>query len=339
MNSHIYNKVYGKNPPSSLFVFLCLLFTFHFSFYSCPASAQRVGLVIGGGGAKGAAAVGALKAIERSGIRVDYVAGTSIGAVVGALYAAGYTAAELDTLFCQQQWLQLLTDRNMALSGEPFRQVDGVTYIFGFPVLDKNSSAWGVLHGSRMEQVIDSLLAARGAVEFETMRTPFRCVAAELRTAQEVVLCQGTVPQAVRASMAIPGLFKPVVIDGRSLVDGGMMNNLPVDVVRQMGADIVIAIDLQQARHETRPKSDSPLIDLADLIGLGGIADWVLSRPDIRKYNENRKHADIYINPPLPDNQASSFGNKHMRRMIDIGEQAAMKQWNALLSIKKQTAR
>ena len=305
---------------------------------SASARRPRIGLVLGGGGAKGAAEVGALKVIEEAGLPIDYIAGTSIGAIVGSLYAAGYSSAELDSLFSQQEWLSLLTDRNMELSGEPFKQVNGVTYIFGFPVLDKGNPSWGVLRGGRVEQVVDSMLAARDAVEFASLKIPFRCVAAELRTATEVVLDEGTVPQAVRASMAIPGLFKPVVINGQSLVDGGMMNNLPVDVVRQMGADIVIAIDLQQAKHPTRQEQkDSPLVGLADLIGLVQIANWVVSRPDIRKYNENRQQADVYINPPLPDYEASSFGNEAMRRMIAVGEEAARSQWSKLEDIRRMT--
>lgn len=297
----------------------------------------KIGLVLGGGGAKGAAEVGALKVIERAGLHVDYIAGTSIGAIVGSLYAAGYTATELDSMFCQQEWLSLLTDRRMDLSGEPYKQVNGVTYIFGFPVHDQDAPSWGVLRGGSVEQAVDSMLSLRNGVEFETLKIPFRCVAAELKTAQEVVLKDGAVPQAVRASMAIPGLFKAVVINGQPLIDGGMMNNLPVDVVRDMGADIVIAIDLQQARHKTREKSSSPLVDLAGMIGLGGVADWVLSRPDIRKYNDNIKAADVYVNPPLPDYEASSFGNASMRRMIDIGEETMQKQWDKLIEIKRKT--
>ncbi len=298
----------------------------------------RIGLVLGGGGAKGGAEVGVLKVIERAGLPIDYIAGTSIGAIVGSLYAAGYSSADLDSLFCQQEWLALLTDRNMELSGEPFKQVKGVTYIFGFPVFDQNSPSWGVLRGGNVEQVIDSMLSAKNAVEFETMQTPFRCVAAEMKTAQEVVLSSGTVPQAVRASMAIPGLFKMVDIDGRKLIDGGMMNNLPVDVAKDMGANIVIAIDLQQAKHATRQeKNDNPVVGFADLFGLGNLANWVVSRPDIRKYNENRASADIYINPPLPDYEASSFGNEAMRRMIDIGEQAAEAVWDQLMELKGKT--
>ena len=138
--------------------------------------------------------------------------------------------------------------------------------------------------------------------------------------------------------MAIPGIFKPVNRDGMLLVDGGMMNNLPVDVVRQMGADIVIAIDLQQ--NEQKPKEDKYdfgiLNSLADFIGVGGLLNWVSTRPDITKYHENVKLSTVYIHPPLPDMDASSFGNKNSARMIKVGEEEAMKHWDELQKLISQ---
>ena len=289
-------------------------------------SQPKIGLVLGGGGAKGGAEVGVLKVLEEAGIRPDYIVGTSIGSIVGGLYAAGYTASELEQLFCQQEWLSLLTDRRSDLSGEPYKQKDGITYIFGFPVIDTNNKLFGVLKGGRVEQVIDSMLACKGCVEFECLQVPFRCVAASMMTVEEVVLSDGTLPQAIRASMAIPGIFKPVEIDGEQLVDGGMMNNLPVDVALDMGADIVIAVDLQQDKPKNRDQKSNLITDMADMLGMGPLARWIFHRPDITKYNENRQKAHIYINPPLPDYDASSFGNENMQRMIEVGEQAARKQ-------------
>lgn len=299
------------------------------------ANRPRIGLVLGGGGAKGAAEVGALKAIEECGIHIDYIAGTSIGAIVGSLYAAGYSSADLERLFCEQKWLSLLTDRREDLNDVPITKDDGIIYIFGFPVIDTENRAFGVLRGDRVEQVIDSLLANRNAVEFSTLKTPFRCVAAEIKTASEVVLSEGTVPQAVRASMAIPGIFKPEVIDGRSLVDGGMMNNLPVDVVREMGADIVIAIDLQQNKHESKQPRENLITTVGDKIGLGEMIQWIVNRPDIVKYNNNRQAADIYINPPMPDYEASSFNDEKIKQMIQIGYEAAYTKKEQLLALPK----
>ena len=121
-------------------------------FITCGAMAgrPRIGLALGGGGAKGAAEVGVLKVLEEAGIQVDCIAGTSVGAIVGGLYAAGYSAKELETMFQTQEWLSLLTDRKASLSNEPFETVDGVTYIFGFPVLDRNSTIFGVMRGGRI---------------------------------------------------------------------------------------------------------------------------------------------------------------------------------------------
>ena len=301
-----------------------------------PAMAQRpkVGLVLGGGGAKGAAEVGVLKVLEEAGVQVDYIVGTSIGSIVGGLYAAGYSASELETMFQTQEWLSLLTDRKASLNNEPYTTIDGVTYIFGFPVMDRNSRGIGVMSGGRIEQLIDSMVSVKGCTEFEGLKIPFRCVTADIRNAKEVILSKGVLCKALRASMAIPGIFKPVEHNGLLLVDGGMLNNLPVDVCRQMGADIVIAVDLQQNEQKPRKRTDlTALTGLASLFGLGGILEWITNRPDIEKYYANRKRADIYIHPNLPDADASSFGNKNAARMIQAGTAAAKGQLPALRAL------
>ena len=301
-----------------------------------PAMAQRpkVGLVLGGGGAKGAAEVGVLKVLEEAGVQVDYIVGTSIGSIVGGLYAAGYSASELETMFQTQEWLSLLTDRKASLNNEPYTTIDGVTYIFGFPVMDRNSRGIGVMSGSRIEQLIDSMVSVKGCTEFEGLKIPFRCVTADIRNAKEVILSKGVLCKALRASMAIPGIFKPVEHNGLLLVDGGMLNNLPVDVCRQMGADIVIAVDLQQNEQKPRKRTDlTALTGLASMFGLGGILEWITNRPDIEKYYANRKRADIYIHPNLPDADASSFGNKNAARMIQAGTAAAKGQLPALRAL------
>ena len=301
----------------------------------------KVGLVLGGGGAKGAAEVGVLKVIEKAGIPIDYIAGTSIGAIVGGLYAAGYTSSELDTLFCEQEWLTLLTDRRNDISGEPYKVKDGITYIFGFPVMGDlkggDIGGFGIMRGEQVELLIDSMAKNKNCRNVDELKIPFRCVASDFRSATEVIIKNGQLSKAIRASMAIPGIFKPVRRDGKILVDGGMLNNLPVDIVKDMGADIVIAIDLQQEEKEARQRnSDLSIInDLGDLLGIGGLLKWVTTRPDIDKYIENIKLSTIYIHPPLPDMDASSFGNKNSARMIKVGEEEAMKHWEELVKLKK----
>lgn len=279
----------------------------------------KVGLVLGGGGAKGAAAIGILKELEREKIPVDYIAGTSIGAIIGGLYAQGYRADDLEKLFRSQNWLALLADRDTTLVGKVYKEEDGVIYLFGFPVrrkadADNNTGFW-MLHGDHVYNFLDSLVSRspvqRGIVK---QAIPFSCVAFDIRRQQEIVLDTGSLARNMRASMAIPGAFKPVQIDTLMLVDGGMGNNLPVDVVRKMGADIVIAVDLQQR------KRDDYRSPFGFLKGLGGILDWLAERPDIKKYNVNRTKADLYINPDLGSYGVTDFNAKAIKAILKIGE-------------------
>ena len=144
------------------------------------------------------------------------------------------------------------------------------------------------------------------------------CVAFDIRRQQEVVLDTGSLVRNMRASMAIPGAFKPVRIDTLMLVDGGMGNNLPVDVVRNMGADIVIAIDLHQQKH------DDYRSPFGFLKGMGGILKWMAERPDIKKYNVNRTQADLYINPDLGPYGLTNFSTKAIKAILQIGEETGL---------------
>ena len=279
----------------------------------------KVGLVLGGGGAKGAAAIGILKELEREKIPVDYIAGTSIGAIIGGLYAQGYRADDLEKLFRSQNWLALLADRDTTLVGKVYKEEDGVIYVFGFPVrrkadADNNTGFW-MLHGDHVYNFLDSLIS-RSPVQRGTVKQaiPFSCVAFDIRRQQEIVLDTGSMARNMRASMAIPSAFKPVQIDTLMLVDGGMCNNLPVDVVRKMGADIVIAVDLQQRKH------DDYRSPFAFLKGMGGFLDWLAERPDIKKYNVNRTKADLYINPDLGSYGVTDFNVKAIKAILKIGE-------------------
>lgn len=303
----------------------------------------KVGLVLGGGGAKGAAEVGVLKYIEQSGVKIDYIAGTSIGSIIGALYSVGYRAADLDSLFHSQQWISLLTDRDQQSSSRMFTRRDSTLYVFGFPVKHaKNPDPQrrrtvGLSHGDSIVSLFTTMTRRRGDINFDRLPIPFRCVAVDLRERKEVVLRRGNLPKAMRASMAIPGVFKPVEQDSMLLVDGGMLNNLPVDVVKAMGADIVIAVDLTQNK---RKKSDWKGELWQSLRGknegLGAVLSWVLTRPDLNKYEQNVRQADLYINPELRNCSAADFKPKKIDYMIKQGEKAGKAALKALKKIKKQ---
>ena len=249
-------------------------------------SRPKVALVLGGGGAKGAATVGALKYVEQSGVPIDMVVGTSIGSIVGGMYAVGYRHEQLDSLFRTQQWVNMFAGSLMG---------DSIVNVFR-----------------------DNMRGEYSQVDFDTLPTPFRAVAVDINKMRQVVLKQGDLAQAMRASMAIPVVFKPVKLDGMQLVDGGVLNNLPVDVAREMGADYVIAVDLTVNKHE----NSSSLVSLL--------------RPDLKKYNRNRKDADIYINPKLKGYGAQDFSRNKIAEMITLGEKAGKSSLKEMKKLKKR---
>ena len=261
--------------------------------FSDKGESERLALVLGGGGAKGAAHIGVLKVLEEAGVQPDIIVGTSIGAIVGGLYSIGYSASQLDSLFRSRQWLQLFTRE--------------------------------AIEGNAIKQMLDSLTSKRPTPNSLT----FACVASDLPTFSEVVLTGDSLARNMRASMAIPALFKAVRFDDYVLYDGGIFNNLPVDVARQMGATRVIAVDLT-VNHPDDEDEHSEFVQLLDdLLGLSsadGIIGWLFNRPDFKKYRQNIKDADVYINPPLYDYDATSFNRKAIDEMIFLGEHEARKQ-------------
>lgn len=321
-----------------------ILFTLLLAVVCMAGMAQgrpKVGLVLGGGGAKGAAECGALKVIEKAGIPIDYIVGTSIGSIVGGLYSVGYRAADIEQMFNSQEWVSLLTDRDDSRSHKLFgKDSTGVHYVLGFPVRRKHTAEAdtlpGIFKGTKVLALLDSMVRLSPVERHKAgaKRIPFRCVAVDVAHGnfREVVLSTDSarLDSCMRASMAIPGVFKPMKIGNNILIDGGALNNLPVDVARKMGADIVIAIDLQQNKHDDYK---SPL---SFIKGSNGASAWLKDRPDVAKYNEMRKSADVYINPDLGKYDVMSFKPKAIGAMIEMGEKAAQKHYGELKKVAKK---
>lgn len=289
------------------------------------ARRPKVALVLGGGGAKGAAEVGALKVIEQVGVPIDYIVGTSIGSIIGGLYSIGYRADDLDSLFVNQNWLKLFNDGRVHGQGR-LHEVRGP----------------GLMKGRGVIQFLDTLISRRpqakalpgypDSIDFNHLPIPYRAVACDINTGNTAVLASGSLSMSMRASMAIPGAFKPVRRDSLLMLDGGLVNNLPVDVARAMGADYVIAIDLTQNKHpDFQPKSIRKSMPKA--------TKWLRTRPDFVNYNRNRAQADVYINPTLKGYNVMSFKPKAIRAMIGLGEQAAKEKTSALKALKKKLLR
>jgi NTE family protein len=208
----------------------------------------RIGLVLGGGGAKGAAHVGVIALLEELRIPIDCVVGTSMGALVGGTYASGQTAPELQQSINAISWADTIAFKGYRQKLPMRRKLAGVTYSntlqFGFKD-GRVTAPHGFINTQNIEQVIKTLVSrSLGETDFDRLPIPFRAVATDMQTGEMVVLSHGDLAQAMRASMAVPGVFAPVTIDDKVLGDGGLTRNLPVDIARQTCADVVIAVSV-----------------------------------------------------------------------------------------------
>ena len=212
-----------------------------------PQSRPRVGLVLSGGGARGLAHVGVLNMLEEQQVPVDVIVGTSMGAVIGGLYASGMSAVEIEALMRSLDWNSAFRDRPPRDDMSFRRKQDDREYLVRFPLGVKGSRLRvprGLIQGQKLTQILRrETVAVAGVDDFDRLPTRFRAVATDLETGERRVLARGDLTQALRASMSAPGVFAPVELEGRLLVDGGLVENLPVDIAKEMGVDVVIAVD------------------------------------------------------------------------------------------------
>jgi len=266
------------------------------------ATRPRIGLALSGGGAKGFAHVGVLKVLEEMHVPIDYVAGTSMGAVVGSLYASGMSPDEIEREFLAINWDDALTDATSYRQLSHRRKEDRSNYPstteFGFK--DKRiRTSIGIRTGQKLTFLLARyLLPQLDERDFSKFPIPFTAVAADLATGEPVILPGGNIAEAVRASMSIPAVFTPVEIDGRLLVDGGIAANVPVDVVRAMGADIVIAVDIAQ-----------PLYEKEELKSTLTIVDQLSTMLTRKNMAPQLERADIVISPDVRGISTFAFGD------------------------------
>jgi len=279
-------------------------------------SKPRIGLVLSGGGAKGFAELGALKVIEEAGLPIDYIAGTSIGSILGAFYAIGYDADSLEKVIKTINWDKLMTDEPERRDIPVFERNEQERYNFTFRIQSGGFKIpTGIMEGQKITKLFADLsLGFHDQDDFSKFPIPFACVGANIATGKEVVLKNGDIVNAIRASMAFPGVFTPVEIDGQLLIDGGVINNFPVDVCRDMGADIIIGIDLQ-----------TPLYPKEKINSLQPIMDNMISMLGAKKYEKNVRDCDFYIHPDLEGFSVTDFDALSADSMIQRGMDAARK--------------
>lgn len=279
--------------------------------------APRTGLVLSGGAARGLAHIGVLKALEEQGVRIDAIAGTSMGAVIGGLYASGYTVAELEQLARTLDWRQVLSD-DPPRPDVPFRRKqDDRDFLVKRKLSFRDDGSLGlplgVIQGQNLALLLERLLVhVSDTRDFDRLPIPFRAVATDIANDQKVVFRSGHLPQAIRASMSIPAVFAPVEIEGRLLVDGGMVDNIPMDVARDMGVDRLIVVDI-----------GTPLMPRDELLTVVDVLNQsitMMTRRNSEAQLATLRSEDLLIQPPLAAYGSTDFGSTE--QLMDAGYRA-----------------
>ena len=297
---------------------------------SAQTERKKVAVVLSGGGAKGMAHIGALRVIERAGIPIDIITGTSMGSIVGGRYSLGYDSERLDSMVRLQDWTLLLSDRQSLRS--PFlneRRMQNTYALSKTFILDDKgiaSNMGGVIEGKNLARLFGALTAGiPDSVDFNTLPIPFACVATNIIDNTEYDFHSGSLAEAMRASMSIPAVFTPIRKGDMLLVDGGLRNNYPADIAKQMGADVIIGVTVQGA-----PKTADELKSSASV--LGQIVDVNCKN----KYDENLAMTDVAIRVNTKGYSAASFTHVAIDTLIRRGEEEAMVHWDELMELKRQ---
>ena len=308
----------------------------------------KVGLVLSGGGAKGSAHIGVLKVLEDIGIHVDYVTGTSMGSIMGSMYALGYNAAELDTIIRGMDWSIYMSNtvKRSELSTQRKRTNErlllDVPFSTGLGLLDNldsqkdvngntmsdftTSLPAGVINGQNVLNLFTGLsIGYQDSIDFSSLPIPFACVAVDLITNNEVVFHSGHLPTAIRASMAIPGVFAPVEMDNMILIDGGFRNNFPTDVCKAMGADIIIGVDV----------SDKGVHEADNTRSLPQILQQFLNISTNEAHVEHSELCDVLIVPDISGYGSLSFDSASIDTLIERGYNSALAHLPELVAIKQ----
>ena len=284
-----------------------------------------VGLVLSGGGARGLAHIGVLKAIEQAGVKIDYIAGTSTGAIVGALYASGYTASQLDLMFKQVDFSTLIQDQ-VPRRAKTFNEKDeSIKYALTLPFDGfEISFPTGLSNGQNIYNLFSKLTShVNHLTDFSKLPIPFLCVATNAENGEMVLLENGYLPRAVSASGALPTLFNPVVINDMILIDGGIVNNYPIKELKAKGVDVIIGVDVQDGIKKKK-----------DLTSALDIVLQVNNYASVKQMQTKIKDTDVFIKPNIEEFSVVSFDDAN--RIVQAGFEAANQVTQKLERIAQQ---
>lgn len=306
-----------------------LVFFLAFSITAQPESSEfrpKIGLALSGGGALGISHIGVLEIIDSLGIPIDYVAGTSMGALIGAVYSMGYSTEEMKEIIFNVDWQDLFDDEPSRNKLPLFEKSETGKYqlnleLDGFtPKLPS-----GLIQGQKIQMLFSTITAPYESVaNFDELPIPFRCVSADLVTGREVVFKDGSLSMALRASMSIPTAFSPVDYGDSLLVDGGLTNNFPTDIVKNMGADYVIGIALDGGNH-----SKNKLKSIFDIL------DRTTDIPRLAKLYSNIDLTDAYLETDVSGYTIMDFSEESIKKLIERGKKNARENIQLLKKIKK----
>lgn len=305
--------IFFTNIGLNKLVLFLSFFLFQFSIFAQDSIPRpKIGLVLSGGGAKGLAHIGVLKKIDEYGIKIDYIGGTSMGAIVGGLYAAGYTGIQIDSIFAAADYDAIIQDYTPRKSKDYYEREYNDRYAVSLPF---NKFKIGVpislSRGLYNYNLLTRLLHhVRHVRDFKKLPIPFVCVATDIETGEQVVLEKGVLTQSIVASSALPTLYAPVNIDGKYLIDGGVLNNFPVQEVKNMGADLIIGVDVQ---YELKGRDE--LNEATKLLS------QITNLQMIKKMEEKKPLVNIYIKPNINEFTVVSF--EKGPEIIEYGEAAA----------------
>ncbi|TXG37536.1 patatin [Seonamhaeicola maritimus] len=286
---------------------------------------QKVGLVLSGGGAKGLAHIGALKVIDSLGVKVDYVAGTSMGAIIGALYASGYSGNQLDSIFRDADFDNIIIDNLPRASKGFFERNNDEKYAVKLPFDDYKLKLPSALSRGQnaYNYLLKLLLHVNEIEDFSKLPIPFFCIATNMETGKQVMLEKGSLTQSIMASGALPTLFQPVALNDMILIDGGVVNNYPIDELRAKGMHIIIGVDVQDGLMGREELKSAPDVLLQ-----------INNFRTIKDMEVKSKQTNVYIKPNIKDYNVVSFGAA--KQIVSLGILAGLEKEAELKALVKR---
>jgi len=322
----------GHQPYYRKIALVLLLGWMFFSLLPAQAEPQtparpKIGLALSGGGALGIAHIGTLKLLDSLAIPIDYIAGTSMGGIAAALYAIGYSGEEMERIAYTVDWDEIFDDLPPRRELPFIQKQDLDRYQFEIGIQEyAPTGKKGLISGQNIYLLFSELAYPYENIgDFDRLPIPFRCTAVDLITGNLVILGEGSLAQAMRATMSIPSVFAPVQWGDSLLVDGGLLNNLPVDIVREMGADIVIAVGV-----ENTPSGPKEIRHSLDVLN----ESYSIVRS--AQLRSNIENADIFIDTDLEGFTIADFELPRIQGIVDVGERAAYQKLDEIVALKER---